>query len=157
MLKFYEPLRTAELECIHAKTVETTMEQYIEIDDELQDLTGTALPTPTLTSTSTSTSTTWSDRRKTRRQTRVDSYARLPVTMSTSSDSDPRRTSRSPQFLVPVATPRSAGRPGAPRRISRSWRGIDLHPRSTRLGAELRLRRQRLLCLWDTSLSDSTV
>jgi hypothetical protein len=159
MLKFYEPLRTAELECIHAKTVETTMEQYIEIDNELQDLTGTASPTPTLTSTYTSTSTTSSDRRKTRRQTRVDSYARLPVTMPTSSDSqaDPRRTSRSPQFLVPVATPRSAGRPGAPRQISRSWRGIDLHPRSTRLGAELRLRRQRLLCLWDTSLSDSTV
>jgi len=67
----------------------------------------------------------------------------------------PRRTSRSPQFLVPVTAPRRAGRPGAPRRISRSWRGIDLHPRPTRLGAELRLRRRRLLCLWDTS--DSTV
>jgi hypothetical protein len=65
------------------------------------------------------------------------------------------RTYRSPQFLVPVAAPRRAGRPGAPRRISRSWRGIDLHPRSTSLGAELRLRRRRLLCLWDTS--DSTV
>ena len=29
---YLEQLRTAELEGIHAKTVETTMEQYIEID-----------------------------------------------------------------------------------------------------------------------------
>jgi hypothetical protein len=67
--------RNAELECLHAKTVEPTimMEQYIEFDDELPDLTGTSSPTPTLTSTSTSASTTSSDRRKTRslRQTRI--------------------------------------------------------------------------------------
>ena len=62
--------------------------EYIEIDDELPDLTGTSSPTPTLTSTSTSTSTMSSDRRKTRRQTRLDSYARLPVTMPTSSEED---------------------------------------------------------------------
>jgi hypothetical protein len=43
---YLEPLRTAELECIHAKTEETTMEQYIEIDDELPDLTGTSSLTP---------------------------------------------------------------------------------------------------------------
>ncbi len=87
---YLEQLRTAELECLHAKTVETTimMEQYIEIDDELPDLTGTSSPTSTLTSTSTSTSTTSSDRRKTRRQTRLDSYARLPVAMPTSSEED---------------------------------------------------------------------
>jgi hypothetical protein len=36
---YLEPLRgTAELDCIHAKTVETTMEQHIKIDDELPDL-----------------------------------------------------------------------------------------------------------------------
>ena len=85
---YLQPLSTAELEGIHAKTVETTMEQHIEIDDELPDLTGTSSPTPTLTSTSTSTSTMSSDRRKTRRQTRLDSYARLPVTMPTSSEED---------------------------------------------------------------------
>jgi hypothetical protein len=64
------------------------MEQHIEIDDELPDLTGTSSPTPTPTSTSTSASTTSSDRRNTRRQTRLDSYARLPVTMPTSSEED---------------------------------------------------------------------
>jgi hypothetical protein len=51
---YLEPLRIAELEGIHAKAVEKTMEQYIEIDDELPDLTGTSSPTPILTSTSTS-------------------------------------------------------------------------------------------------------
>ena len=72
---YLEPLRNAELECLHAKTVEPTMEQYIEIGDKLPEHTGTSSPTPTLTSTSTSTSTTSSDRRKTRRQTRLDSHA----------------------------------------------------------------------------------
>jgi hypothetical protein len=36
---YLEPLRNAELEFIHVKTVETTMEQNIKIDDELPDLT----------------------------------------------------------------------------------------------------------------------
>jgi hypothetical protein len=122
------------------------MKQYIEIDDELPELTGTSSPMPTLTSTSTSTSTTLSDRRKTRRQTRLDSYARLPVTMPTSSEED------EPVAQVPRSGRRAEkSRPGAPRRISRSWRGIDLHPSSKRLDAELWLRRRRLLCLWDTS------
>jgi hypothetical protein len=36
---YLEQLRTAELERLHSKTVEITMEQYIEIDDELLELT----------------------------------------------------------------------------------------------------------------------
>ena len=50
---YLEPMRTTELEGIHAQTVETTMEQYVEIHDELPDLTGTSEPTPNLTSSST--------------------------------------------------------------------------------------------------------
>jgi hypothetical protein len=88
---YLEPLRAAELDRLHAKTAEPTMEQYIEIDDELPELTevtGTSSPMPTLTSASTWTSSSSSDRRKTRRQTRMDSYARLPVTMPSSSEED---------------------------------------------------------------------
>jgi hypothetical protein len=73
----------------------------------------------------------------------------------------PRRKSQSDPYLVPVAAPRRAGRPCAPRRASRSWRGSALPPRPTRSGAELRQRRRRAWgmqrrspCLWDTS--DST-
>jgi hypothetical protein len=73
-----KPLRTAELERLHAKTVEPTMEQYIEID-ELPELTGTSSPMLTLKSTSTSTSTTSSNPSKTHRRTQLDSYARPTV------------------------------------------------------------------------------
>jgi hypothetical protein len=47
---YLEPLRAAELDRLHAKTAEPTMEQYIEIDDELPELTevtGTSSPMPT--------------------------------------------------------------------------------------------------------------
>jgi hypothetical protein len=67
------------------------MEQYIEIDDELPELkevTGTSSPMPTLTSASISTSKSSSDRRKTRRQSRLDSFVRPPVAMPSSSEED---------------------------------------------------------------------
>jgi hypothetical protein len=133
------------------------MAQYIEIDDELPELSGTSSPMPTLTSTPTSTSTSSSNRRETRRQTQLDSFMRPPVTMPSSCEEDepvaqvprsgrPSSSFRSPRQEELVDRVRLDGSAGA---------GIALHPRSTRLGAELRLRRRRLLCLWDTS--DTTV
>jgi hypothetical protein len=85
---YLEQLRAAELDRFHAKTAEPTMEQYIQIDDELPELTGTSSPMPTVTSASISTLTSSTNRRKTRRQTRLASFVCPPVTMPSSSEED---------------------------------------------------------------------
>jgi hypothetical protein len=59
-----------------------------EIDDELPELTETSSPMPTVTSASISTLTSSTNRRKTRRQTRLASFVCPPVTMPSSSEED---------------------------------------------------------------------
>jgi hypothetical protein len=92
--------------------------------------------------TSTSTSTSLDNRRKTRRQTRLESCLKL---------SSWNENQYNDTVAVPRRATRSTGRAGP----AGAGGGIALPPRSTRSGAELRPRRRRLLCLWDTS--DSTV
>ena len=77
---YLEQQHRAELARLHAKRAESFVEQYIEIDDGLVE---------PLDSTSSTTPTTTSDcRRKTRRQTWLESLVIPPVTMPSSSDED---------------------------------------------------------------------
>jgi hypothetical protein len=76
---FLEQRRHAELARIHDKSMESTLEQRIEIDDELTESIATSSSSATPTSTSTSTSSV--NRRKTRWQTRPQSLVYHPVTM----------------------------------------------------------------------------